>query len=840
MEDLRGRQLGPYKIVVPIGRGGMGVVYKAYQSNMNRHVALKILPSRFTSDPDFVKRFKQEAELIAQLEHAYIVPVFDFGEIEGNIYISMRLVEGGTLADRLKRREPLPIAQIRRVISQVGEALDYAHSQGVIHRDVKPNNILVDQRNNCLLTDFGIAKILAASTHLTQEGTGTAGTPAYMSPEQILGRKLDGRTDVYSLGVVLFEMATGTIPFDADVPTAIFVKHIKDPLPTPRERNPQLPAPVEKVILKALEKQTNDRYATAGEMTKALRAATPATSFSESTQEDEALFAPTPNKIPAAIGQKTAETPTPPPVFQSTPPPPPQPLTRPEPAPKPATAWWAGGIAVGGVVLFSLLVCGLIGFLWLRSRSPTPVAVTPTAIIKITPDPMDIPQPDPDSLTSRQATAVANSVLVFEDDFSSNMNGWEEEEDSDSFAKYKTQVIEGVYRVSIQSYEGVFHRERLVNLQSQNFLLSVEASVAEADASLGEASMFLSFRENARSDYYVAEFYDNGAYKFLVRKNDKWKTLKETTSSQIFKLVPGKRTLFELVVVGSNFTLYANKQKVASVTDSTLSQAGKIGLGVSLDREDQVLTVDFDNLTIEEIPLDQEVADIQATATARHEAIAATRVAPTATAAARLAFIDSAPILFQDDFDANASKWPEGQFSDDGSEINRQITDGKYRMSLKTPGDYFIQEYLPDFSTKDFYAETTVAVVEDTASPGEIAVGFVFRRNESKDRYAVLFFSDNTSGFYVNQKGEWTTLQKFPTNAAFRLKPGSTNTFGVYAAGSSFTFYANGQELATVKDITLSEAGSVGIGIELDEANQSLTVDFDKFVIKDISRKNEP
>jgi serine/threonine protein kinase len=271
MEDLTGRQFGAYRIVSPLGEGGMAAVYKAYQANMDRYVALKILPSHLARDPQFVGRFEQEAKMVARLQHTNVLPVFDFGQADGYTYIVMPFVETGTLA-RLLAQGPLPLPRISQVVSQVASALDYAHAKGVVHRDVKPSNVLLDQPGNCLLTDFGIAKMVEGTTSYTQTGA-IVGTPAYMSPEQIRGEKLDGRSDIYSLGIILYEMATGRTPFRAETPPAIFVKHLLDPLPPPHLYNANLPESVERVILKALSKDRKDRFQTAGEMAAALSTA---------------------------------------------------------------------------------------------------------------------------------------------------------------------------------------------------------------------------------------------------------------------------------------------------------------------------------------------------------------------------------------------------------------------------------------------------------------------------------------------------------------------------------------------------------------------------------------
>jgi serine/threonine protein kinase len=271
MEDLSGKTLGQYKITNPIGEGGMSSLYKAYQAGMDRYVAIKVLPRHIASDPEFVQRFEQEARIIAKLQHPHILPVFDYGEQDGYTYIVMPFVETGTLANYLKG-DPLPMKQICQVMSQVGDALDYAHSQNIVHRDVKPSNILVDERGNCMLTDFGIGKILTESSQITITGV-AIGTPSYMSPEQGLGGKLDSRSDIYSLGVMLYEMVTGRKPYDGETPMAVIIKQIYDPLPLPRSINPWIPESIERIILKAMAKDRDERFGTANEIVAALECA---------------------------------------------------------------------------------------------------------------------------------------------------------------------------------------------------------------------------------------------------------------------------------------------------------------------------------------------------------------------------------------------------------------------------------------------------------------------------------------------------------------------------------------------------------------------------------------
>jgi len=284
MEDLIGKQLGAFQIVEHLGEGGMASVYKAYQPRMDRYVALKVLPRYFSQNPEFVSRFSLEARVIAKLEHLHILPVYDFGESDGFTYLAMRLLEGGSLSDLLREHGKLPLPEINRIIAQVGGALDYAHQQGVIHRDIKPENVLTDAFDNCLLTDFGIAKMIEATAHLTHTG-GILGTPSYISPEQGTGKPIDHRSDIYSLGIVLYRMTVGDLPYKADNPMGIVFKHCYEPIPLPCESAPDMPESLERVILKALAKEPDERYSTVGEMVGALQEVVGASAVSEPVQE---------------------------------------------------------------------------------------------------------------------------------------------------------------------------------------------------------------------------------------------------------------------------------------------------------------------------------------------------------------------------------------------------------------------------------------------------------------------------------------------------------------------------------------------------------------------------
>src|SRR5215211_3165803 len=262
MTNIDNTQLGQYKLIEAIGHGGMATVYKAYQETLDRYVAIKVLLSN--RDPQFAARFKREARAIAALQHHNILPIYDYGEQNGLLYFVMQYVDTGvTLHDMLG--QPIAPTEALRLIGHVLSALEYAHTRGVIHRDIKPANVLMPSPTWALLADFGIAKLLNDSQHLTMTGF-IIGTAAYMAPEQAAGKPIDARTDLYSLGVVLYEMLTGRVPFDAETPMAMLTKHVYEPPPPPRSLNPSLSPAIEAVLLKALAKDPHERYQSAEEM----------------------------------------------------------------------------------------------------------------------------------------------------------------------------------------------------------------------------------------------------------------------------------------------------------------------------------------------------------------------------------------------------------------------------------------------------------------------------------------------------------------------------------------------------------------------------------------------
>jgi serine/threonine protein kinase len=255
------RVINDYRILKEIGRGGMATVYLAEDLRLHRQVALKLLPFQLTQDSTFKERFKREARMIAALKHEAIVPVHDFGEVDGQPFIVLEYMPGGSLANRLQEGK-LSLDEAIQIIEQLVPALEEAHHKGIIHRDLKPGNILFDERGNAHLSDFGIASFVDASASMASlTGTGLVGTPAYMSPEQAIGKeKIDSRSDVYSLGIVLYEMLSGSKPFAADTPVGLLLAQMNDPIPNVRKKQPSLPKNTQVVIERVLAKNKRDRY----------------------------------------------------------------------------------------------------------------------------------------------------------------------------------------------------------------------------------------------------------------------------------------------------------------------------------------------------------------------------------------------------------------------------------------------------------------------------------------------------------------------------------------------------------------------------------------------------
>ena len=359
MDSLIGQQFGPYKITEKLGEGGMAVVYKGYQQSLNRYVAIKVLRQELAQDEEFVARFRREALAVADLDHPNILHVYDAGFVQGLYYIVMAYVDGGSLRD-LVGQGPLEPDYALSIAAQMADALHHAHQRGIVHRDVKPNNILLSRDGRPLLSDFGIAKALHESSGLTRTGM-SIGTPEYMAPEQIQGQKVDARTDIYALGIVLYEMLVGWAPFSSTTPVAALYKQVNEPPPPLRQANINVPAWLEGVVNRALAKSPLERYQQASDFAEALR-------------------------------QRRAPERTPVPIRTATP------TKVPRVEPEGKKRGGAVPVLVAGIVILLLALVAVVVFL-LAGNPPVTEGPTPFVTVVVTRDPNallipDVPEPE--------------------------------------------------------------------------------------------------------------------------------------------------------------------------------------------------------------------------------------------------------------------------------------------------------------------------------------------------------------------------------------------------------------------------------------------------------------
>ena len=429
-------KFGRYEIRGEIGRGGMATVYHAYDPRFERDVALKVLPREMLHDVQFRTRFEREAKTIAMLEHPAIVPVYDFGEEDGQPYFVMRYMTGGSLSDRMKKG-PMSVRDVAHLMAHIASALDEAHSKGIIHRDLKPGNILFDQFNEPYISDFGIAKLSESQANVT--GSAIVGTPAYMSPEQAQGEAIDGRSDIYGLGVILFELLTGQQPYHGDTPMSVVVKQITDPVPHILDVKPDLPADIEIIIEKAMAKDRNERFQDVKSLANAINAVARGESLSLDSTDSTMLSSgnttvaagqvrparPITPPLPGTIVARRAQVPA---------------IIEPPSAPvetRKKTGLWVG-LGVGAVVLVCIVVA-IAGYL-LRNQipflagpaptqtqvivqaSPTPPPATipaaTTAPISVpvainTPAATDTPAPSPTATVAKLASVGGADLIAF-------------------------------------------------------------------------------------------------------------------------------------------------------------------------------------------------------------------------------------------------------------------------------------------------------------------------------------------------------------------------------------------------------------------------------------------
>ncbi len=545
MDNLQpGQMLGAYRIIGQIGKGGMATVYKAYQASVDRYVAVKVLPSQLAESQEFATRFHQEARIIAKLEHPHILPVFDYGESDGVAYFVMRYLDAGTLKDKMEAGRPLPFDEIDRIFTQLADALSYAHGHGIVHRDLKPANALIDSQGNVFLTDFGIAKLLeSASPRLTQTDA-IMGTPAYISPEQAQGKPVDQRSDIYSLGIILYEMVTGGVPFVADTPLAVLFKHISDPLPLPSLVKPDIPAPIEQVILKALAKEPQDRFATAAEFVA---------SWKRALEESETV-----HRAPETVSAPTSYAT-------------PSDQTQRKPAPASRTVAKSGrstGLIVGCLAGACLLLsAGGVFVLALNWRNLSPINQATDVPTQI---PTNIPLDTPTSIPLPTETIIpinAGNVLL-NDDFSSSQ--WGTGTDKDSSVEYANETLQMI--VYTKNYF-VWSTPDDQSYQNMHMEVTVTNNNTDSTTAFG---LMCNQQTGADGSFYYFAITPAGKYAIVkaeAGQDDIFLTNNDWASS---KLISRNASSYRVGADCGNgtLTLYVDGQQIASVSDSSYTIGG--------------------------------------------------------------------------------------------------------------------------------------------------------------------------------------------------------------------------------------------------------------------------
>lgn len=788
MSDLIGKSIGQYQIVEQIGMGGMATVYKAYQPSMDRYVAIKILPGQLAQDPNFSKRFEQEARAIAALEHPHILPIHDFGTADGHTYMVMRYVEGGTLSDQMGK--PATYERIGQLIINIARALDYAHQQGVVHRDIKPSNILIDNHGEALLTDFGVAKMVAGteSTQLTAAGS-ILGTPAYMSPEQASSTEVDGRSDIYSLGVVLYELLAGQPPYQAETPLAVVLKHVNDPLPPPRTIKPQIPEPLERVVLKALAKKANQRFQTAGEMVQALQQALKEIDGSSTAAEMPALSRPTAELTGSIPSQATSSRNT-----------------------------IMGPLLIGGGIL-ALVLCvaggGIMAWALMASGEPDIRETTPTVSGRIqatlpaaqtvtsSPTPVEPTSPaSPPPVASETNSQIDPDYLdlggevIFEEDFTSNRRGWHTGEEEDQYGFSNASFVDGRYRLSHEAKQDVVWWVTLDDQEFDDFVLLIEATPVEYNAPFAYGVVF---RRTFEEDFYLFQVDSDGYFAIYLFEDGGWNTLVDYTELAAINREGSNQLAIE--AIGPMMTFFINGEEATSIEDDTLT-AGSIGVSLELYQAENTATVDFDNLTVLAID-SEEMAPLEES------------------------------ILFEETFDSDANGWATGEFENDYAFNEITIENGVYTLHVEAKQKAYVEKTLPNGDFSDFVL-TLDATPLDTEE--HYSYGVAFRENEELHTYAFEIGNDRLYSVQLYD-GEWKTLKDWSSTSAINV--GETNELKVIADGSSLAFFVNGQELTTIEDNTLS-SGTVGLVVDMFEQETEAVVEFDNLLIRELGEEESP
>jgi len=597
--DLIGKTLGTCTLEKLIGRGGMGTVYLARQIRPSRQVAVKVLLPNAVMDhevrTEFLARFRREADLIARLEHVNIMPIHEYGEQDGLAYLVMPYLAGGSLRDVLARQGALSLQETARYMKQAAEALDYAHKQGVIHRDLKPANFLLHSDGRLVLADFGIARMMQDSNSTigaTLTGTGMLlGTPEYMAPEMASGESVDYRADIYELGIVLFQMLCGQVPFQGSTPYAVVVKHLQEPLPSLHRMNPGIPIAVDAVVQKATAKKREDRYISAGALAQALQGAIngPGPFLETPSLYEPTVLSPNrqvPQTVPVVVAPPKYDTP---PVQyrmnRTTEPPLAQPVTPhgtpyiPPASPSRQQPWliiigilFAVILVIGGVLVGLQLNRGTTG----ANSSDGTVATShpnasPTAGTTTIPTSQPTAVSTPTTAITPQAAIPFGTLL-----YSATSPGEHCDTGGGQWADYNYPEIichgSGVQIINHDSQSNLVGTLLLGLPNGQHFPSDYVIEVQLQQASTSHEDFGVYFRNQPGKAA--------GVYTFLIHPDGSWSAyVYDNTTGNPTAIKNGSPSIdayapltVDVVVSGSHFSFYVNSNQVGSASDTTYSQ----------------------------------------------------------------------------------------------------------------------------------------------------------------------------------------------------------------------------------------------------------------------------
>jgi len=585
VQSLVGRQLGKYQIRSEIGQGGMGTVYKAYDATLDRFVALKVLAPQLAWEEEFVQRFVREARAAARLKHPNIVTIYDVGRAGGWYYFAMDYVAGTTLAQIIHQRGAMPAEEVMRVLGPLAAALDHAHSRGLIHRDVKPSNVIVSEAGDVVLTDFGIVRA-AQAKGLTRSGT-VMGTPEYMAPEQASGDDVDPRTDQYALGIVAYEMLAGSVPFDAESTPRLLYRIVHDaPLPL-RTVRPDLPEAASRALSRALAKEKNERYGSCRAFVESL------------DQSLQAQPADVPARRTPAPAARVAAASTPGRVaVPSQPRPTTRPPTRPGKERQRAVLLGLGGVglAIVGLLCLGAVVVGILLGPWgpgKENGEPPPIIATTTAPPTVRQQAATLPPSPSPVLPTPEAQPTdtppsQQGNIVFQDNFADHNSGWEIGDYEAGSVGYEG----GAY--SVVSLGPTMPMWGVANLFLTDLVIEVDATqVAAGPENNNEYGVGCRIQPDGDGHYLSVS--GDGYYSIWLNYGPDWIPLVDWAESDAIQ--QGNATNHILAVCdGPTLSLFVNGQHLATVEDETFS-GGDIAL-TATSYEDATTKIAFDNLAV--------------------------------------------------------------------------------------------------------------------------------------------------------------------------------------------------------------------------------------------------